>query len=77
MKYTNENNFYKVKFPILLGYVITGHKVQQATISNKIVIKVRNYFASGLTYVMLLWVTNQKHLLVCGNLTPNGFNPMV
>jgi hypothetical protein len=26
---------------------------------------------------MLLWVTNQKHLLVCGNLTPNGFNPMV
>jgi len=54
MKYTNENNFYKVKFPILLGYVITGHKVQQATISNKVVIKVRNYSASGLTYVMLL-----------------------
>ncbi len=32
MKYTYENHFYKVKFPILLGYAITGHKVQQATI---------------------------------------------
>jgi hypothetical protein len=26
---------------------------------------------------MLLWVTNKKHLLICGNLTPNDFNPMV
>jgi hypothetical protein len=25
---------------------------------------------------MLLWITNQKHLLICGNLTPNDFNPM-
>jgi hypothetical protein len=26
---------------------------------------------------MLLWVTNQKYLLICGNLTLNDFNPMV
>jgi len=37
MKYTYEKTIYN---PILLGYAITGHKVQQATISNKIVIKV-------------------------------------
>jgi hypothetical protein len=54
MKYTYENNNYKVKFPILLGYAIIGHKVHEATISNKVVIKVRIFFASGLTYVMLL-----------------------
>jgi hypothetical protein len=51
---TYENNFYKVRFPILLDNVIIGHKAQQATISNKVVIKVRNSFALGLTYVMLL-----------------------
>ncbi len=70
MKYTYGKKNYKVKFPILLGYVIIGHKVQQAIISNKVVIKARNSFALGLRYVMLLWVTNQKHLLICGNLTP-------
>jgi hypothetical protein len=53
-KYTYENNYYKVRFPILLCYVIIGQKVQQATISNKIVIKVRNSFPLGLTYGMLL-----------------------
>jgi len=37
MKYTYEKTIYN---PILLGYVITGHKVQQTIISNKIVIKV-------------------------------------
>jgi ABC-type uncharacterized transport system permease subunit len=52
MKYTYE--FYKVKFPILLGYATIGHKAHQATISNKVVIKVRNSFTLGLTYVMLL-----------------------
>jgi hypothetical protein len=54
MKYTYENNFYKVKFPILLRYAITSHKAQQGIISNKVVIKLRNSFASGLTCVMLL-----------------------
>jgi hypothetical protein len=54
MKYTYEFIFYKVKFPILLGYATIGHKVHQATISNKGVINVRNSFALGLTYVMLL-----------------------
>jgi len=77
MKYTFGKKNYKIEFPILLGYAITGHKVQQPTISNKVVIKIRNSFASCLTYVMLLWVTNKKHLLICGNLTPNDFNPMV
>jgi hypothetical protein len=51
MKYTFGKNNYKIEFPILLGYVITDHKVQRATISNKVVIKVRNSFASCLTYM--------------------------
>jgi ATP-dependent DNA helicase PIF1 len=46
--------FYKATFPILLGYAITSHKAEGATISNKVVIKVRNSFAQGVTYVMLL-----------------------
>jgi hypothetical protein len=54
MKYTYGKKNYKLKFPILLGYVIIGHKVQQAIISNKVVIKARNSFALGLRYVMLL-----------------------
>jgi hypothetical protein len=54
MKYTFGKKNYKIEFPILLGYAITGHKVQQPTISNKVVIKIRNSFASCLTYVMLL-----------------------
>jgi hypothetical protein len=31
--------FYKATFPIFLGCAITSHKVQRATISNKVVIK--------------------------------------
>ncbi len=60
-----------------MGYVIIGQKAQQATISNKVIIKLLNSFAQGLTYVMLLWVINQKNLLICGNLTPNDLIPMV
>ncbi len=60
-----------------MGYAITSHKAQGATISNKVVKKVRNSFAQGVTYVMLSWVTNRKHLFICDNLTPNDFNPMV
>jgi ATP-dependent DNA helicase PIF1 len=60
-----------------LGYAITSHKAQGATISIKVVIKVRNSFAQGLTYVMLSWVTNRKYLFIYDKLTPNDFDPMV
>ncbi len=37
--------------PIILGYVTIGHKVQGATISNKVIAKIQNAFALGFTYV--------------------------
>jgi hypothetical protein len=39
-KYAYENNFYKATFPIILSYVIIGHKAQRASISNKVIVKI-------------------------------------
>jgi len=69
--------FYKATIPIIFGYAITSYKTQGVTISNKIIVKIQNAFAPSFTYVMLSWVTNQKQLLICGNLTPNDFNSMI
>jgi hypothetical protein len=53
-----QRHFYKASFLLMLGYAITGHKSQGATISSKVVIHIRESFARGLVYVMLSRVTS-------------------
>jgi len=57
-KYDYQGHFYKSSFPLMLGYVITRHKSQGATISSKMMIHIRESFARGLVYVMLSTVTS-------------------
>ena len=74
-KYTYEQYYYKASFPIVLAYAMTGHKSQGATISNNVVVDIRNAFAPGLTYVMLSRTTNRKHLKIVRKLVPSDFIP--
>jgi ATP-dependent exoDNAse (exonuclease V) alpha subunit len=57
-KYDSKRHFYKTSFPLMLGYVITGHKSQGAMISSKVMIHIHESFARGLVYVMLSRVTS-------------------
>ncbi len=44
-KYDFQGHFYKTLFPLMLSYAIIGHKSQGATISSKVIIHIREYFA--------------------------------
>jgi ATP-dependent exoDNAse (exonuclease V) alpha subunit len=57
-KYDSQERFYKTSFPLMLGCAITRHKSQGATISSRMMIHIREYFAQGLVYVMLSRVTS-------------------
>ncbi len=57
-KYDYQVHFYKSSFPLMLGYAITRHKSQGATISSKMMIHIHESFAQGLMYVMLSRVTS-------------------
>jgi ATP-dependent exoDNAse (exonuclease V) alpha subunit len=61
----------------MLGYVITWHKSQGATISSKVMIHIPEYFARGLMYVMLFRVTSRKNLKIVNNLQPLDIQPML
>jgi ATP-dependent exoDNAse (exonuclease V) alpha subunit len=74
-KYTYEQHYYKASFPIVLAYAMTGHKSQGATISNKVIIDIRNAFVPGLTYVMLSRTTNRQNLKIARKLQPSDFIP--
>jgi hypothetical protein len=67
-KYDSQGHFYKVSFPLMLGYAFTWHKSQGAMISSKVVIHIRESFAWGLMYVMLSKVTSQIFLKIVNNL---------
>jgi ATP-dependent exoDNAse (exonuclease V) alpha subunit len=41
----SQGYFYKASLPLMLGYAITGHKTQGATISSKVMIHIRESFA--------------------------------
>ena len=45
----------------ILAYAMTGHKSQGATISTRVIVDIRNTFASGLTYVILSRTTNRQN----------------
>jgi ATP-dependent exoDNAse (exonuclease V) alpha subunit len=76
-KYDSQRHFYKTSFPLMLGYAITWHKFQGATISSKVMIHIRECFAQGLVYVMLHRVTSQKKLKIVNNPQPLDIQPML
>jgi ATP-dependent exoDNAse (exonuclease V) alpha subunit len=76
-KYDFQGHFYKASFPLMLGYAITGHKSQGATISSKVMIHIRESFARGLVNVMLSRVTNRKILKIVNNLQPSDIQPLL
>ncbi len=75
-KYDYQIHFYKSSFPLMLGYAITKHKSQGATISSKMMIHIHESFAQGLMYVMLSRVTSWTNLKIVNNLQPSNIQPM-
>jgi hypothetical protein len=72
-KHTYEAYYYKASFPIVLTFTTTSHKTQGATIKSKVLIDIKISFALGLTYVMLLRVTNCSNLMLQEILKPSYF----
>lgn len=63
----------KNTFPINLGYAMTAHKSQGATITSKVVLIIREVFCPGLLYVMLSRVSTRQNLTINKTLTPLDF----
>ncbi len=61
----------------MLGYAITRHKSQGATISSKVMIHIHEYFAQGLVYVMLSRVISRIFLKIVNNLQPSDIQLML
>jgi len=76
-KYDSQGHFYKASFPLMLGYAITRHKSQGATISSKVMIHICESFARTLLYVMLSRVTSQKILKIVNKIQPSDIQPML
>ena len=72
----NTQVYKKKTFPMMLGYAITAHRCQGATMAEGVILHVDNAFAPGLLYVMLSRVTNRKLLSIITPLTPDHFHPM-
>jgi ATP-dependent exoDNAse (exonuclease V) alpha subunit len=70
-------SYVKSTFPLVLGYAMTGHKAQGATLGGVVVIHATKAFCPGLMYVMLSRVTSSKQLFFTERLTPDMFTPMV
>jgi hypothetical protein len=50
--------YHKTSFPIVLTYVMMGHKSQGAIIATIVIIDIKKKFTHDLTYVMFSRVTN-------------------
>jgi ATP-dependent exoDNAse (exonuclease V) alpha subunit len=61
----------------MLGYAITWHKSQGATISSKVMIHIPEAFARGLLYVMLSRVMSKKNLKIVNNFQPLDIQPLL
>lgn len=75
--YEASHSYVKSTFPLALGYSITGHKAQGATLTGPVVIHATSAFCPGLMYVMLSRVTSAKQLRFTSKLHPDMFTPMV
>jgi ATP-dependent exoDNAse (exonuclease V) alpha subunit len=76
-KYEGTRSYVKSTFPLALGYAMTGHKAQGATLSGDVVIHATSTFCPGLMYVMLSRVTTAAQLRFTCKLEPTMFSPMV
>jgi hypothetical protein len=68
--------FSKQTFPLMLGYAMTAHKCQGATLSGRVIIDCQSAFACGLLYTMLTRVTCRENLRIIGALTPVMLTPV-
>ena len=76
MTWFNTQAYQKKTFPMMLGYAITAHRCQGATVSKGVILHVSGAFAPGLLYVMLSRVTESRLLSIITPLSPNNFHPM-
>lgn len=67
--------FSKATFPLALGYAMTAHRCQGATLTGRVVVHVRDAFAPGIVYVMLSRVQTREQLCILGELQPRDFVP--
>jgi hypothetical protein len=72
----HDRSYTKATFPLLLGYAITAHRAQGATLTGRTILDVRSAFAPGIVYVMLSRVTSRDDLFILGDLQPNHFVPV-
>jgi ATP-dependent exoDNAse (exonuclease V) alpha subunit len=67
---------YVATFPMLLGYAITVHRSQGATISTPVIIHIKNCFAPGLAYVAYSRIKSKTTLTVVAEYCkPENFIP--
>jgi ATP-dependent exoDNAse (exonuclease V) alpha subunit len=71
-----QRSFTKSTFPLALGYAMTGHKAQGATLSGEVVINATRSFCPGLMYVMLSRVNSSQQLRFTSKPTVGMFKPM-
>ncbi|KAG2439759.1 hypothetical protein HYH02_010636 [Chlamydomonas schloesseri] len=69
-------SYSKHTFPLALGWAITAHRSQGATLSGPTIIHARSVFTPGQLYVMLSRVTERRHLHLVGPLSPGLFSPV-
>jgi hypothetical protein len=74
--YHDGKRFFKSTFPLILGYAMTGHRSQGATLRGKVLIDVKDAFCPRLLYVMLSRVPSRLNLRIVGELTPDMFTPV-
>jgi ATP-dependent DNA helicase PIF1 len=63
-------------FPMQLGYALTAHKAQGATIRGDVVLFVRDAFACGIMYVLLSRVLKRDQLHIVTPILPEHFKPV-
>ncbi|PNH12316.1 ATP-dependent DNA helicase PIF1 [Tetrabaena socialis] len=74
--YHNNGTYHKDTFPLALGYAITAHRSQGATLAGETIIHAGAVFAPGQMYVMLSRVTERRLIRLAGSLTPDMFDPV-
>lgn len=68
--------FTKRTFPLLLGYAMTAHRAQGATLTGTTILHVRKAFTPAIVYVMLSRATKRSNLYILGTLKPADFTPV-
>jgi ATP-dependent DNA helicase PIF1 len=65
-KYYDGKIYERTTFPLALGYAVSTHKTQGATIDSTVVVNLRDCFAPGMMYVAVSRVTERRHIKFAG-----------